>query len=345
MKYLVCYVWNNTRGNHAGMAHMCDLLKEKWPKEYKVIKFYQERDFNIWPSKKLNRYTRELLKFILDKIAWLKVSRMINNISDQDKVFLLEYLVPDLEDMRVIASTIKKKNKITKVLALSHLTPSRLDSLFAMDDKKMAEWSNEVDAMLTLGSSLSNYFIQHGVEKRKVYTLFHYVDLQYYQSTFQKHNEVRVLLQGNLQRNFELIEKIIQQCPDVRFVMCSGVLSLDQFKKYSNVDLYGFIEESNLRQLMDDSDISLNVMEDTVGSNVIVTSMAMGLAMVVSDVGSIHDYCDEGNAIFCKTENDFITQIHTLSNDKDKIKEMRLNSINKSKSLSIDRFHQILCGL
>ena len=36
---------------------------------------------------------------------------------------------------------------------------------------------------------------------------------------------------------------------------------------------------------MNDSDISLNVMKDTIGSNVICTSMATGLAMVVSDVG------------------------------------------------------------
>ena len=49
---------------------------------------------------------------------------------------------------------------------------------------------------------------------------------------------------------------------------------------------------------MANADISPNVMEDTVGSNVIVTSLAMGLAMICSNVGSIKDYCDDSNTIF-----------------------------------------------
>lgn len=48
------------------------------------------------------------------------------------------------------------------------------------------------------------------------------------------------------------------------------------------------------------ADLSLNVMEDTVGSNVITTSMAMGLGLIVTDVGSIRDYCDESNAFSVK---------------------------------------------
>ena len=62
-------------------------------------------------------------------------------------------------------------------------------------------------------------------------------------------------------------------------------------------------EESELRQHMANANISLNVMEDTVGSNVIVTSLAMGLAMICSNVGSIKDYCDDSNTILCNNSN------------------------------------------
>ena len=58
------------------------------------------------------------------------------------------------------------------------------------------------------------------------------------------------------------------------------------------------------------------------GAKVVVTSMAMGLAMVVSDVGSIHDYCDDSNAIFCKNTDDFCEAITALSNDRNRLKEM-----------------------
>ena len=50
----------------------------------------------------------------------------------------------------------------------------------------------------------------------------------------------------------------------------------------------------------------LNVMKDTIGSNVICTSMATGLSMVVSDVGSIRDYCSETNAVSVLLHDDFI---------------------------------------
>ena len=70
------------------------------------------------------------------------------------------------------------------------------------------------------------------------------------------------------------------------------------FSGLKNATLVGDVPEAELKHYMNDSDISLNVMKDTIGSNVICTSMATGLAMVVSDVGSIRDYCDETNACF-----------------------------------------------
>lgn len=50
-------------------------------------------------------------------------------------------------------------------------------------------------------------------------------------------------------------------------------------------------------------DILLNVMEDIVGSNVIVILLVMGLVMICSNVGFIKDYCDDSNIIFCNNFN------------------------------------------
>ena len=36
MKYLIVQDWSNTHGNHAGMKHMCDMLVDKYPKEYEL---------------------------------------------------------------------------------------------------------------------------------------------------------------------------------------------------------------------------------------------------------------------------------------------------------------------
>ena len=93
---------------------------------------------------------------------------------------------------------------------------------------------------------------------------------------------------------------------------------------------------------MDASDISLNVMKDTIGSNVICTSMAMGLAMVCSDVGSIHDYCDDTNAFFCKSTEDFVKVLQDLSREPEKVIEMKKSSFEKSKRLSIECYYKDL---
>lgn len=99
----------------------------------------------------------------------------------------------------------------------------------------------------------------------------------------------------------------------------------------------GYLPEDELRNLMDISDVSLNIMEDTVGSNVITTSMAMGLAMIVTDVGSIHDYCDESNTIFCNNNvNSIVKAIQKITSSPKDMYNMKTSSIAKSKLLRIE---------
>ena len=92
---------------------------------------------------------------------------------------------------------------------------------------------------------------------------------------------------------------------------------------------------------MDIADVSLNVMEDTVGSNVITTSMAMGLAMIVSDVGSIRDYCNDANALFCQNNvEQFVRAIKKLQNNLQLVLRMKKASLENSKRLQIDNINR-----
>ena len=79
-------------------------------------------------------------------------------------------------------------------------------------------------------------------------------------------------------------------------------------------------------------------MQDTVGSNVITTSMAMGLGMIVSDVGSIHDYCSSENAVFCENNVDsFVSSISLLLDNKEKIAKMKRASYVMAKRFNVER--------
>ena len=172
-----------------------------------------------------------------------------------------------------------------------HLVPSRLEKGFS-DKKTFDEWTICIDKFLTLGHSLTQFLITKGLPEDKVVTTFHYVDEYYHNKRpVRLHKNIRVIAMGNQMRNLKLLKTIVDNNPNVNFTICQGVNDLSSyFLKNTNVELIPFVEESELRQHMANADISLNVMEDTVGSNVIVTSLAMGLAMICSNVGSIKDY-------------------------------------------------------
>ena len=138
---------------------------------------------------------------------------------------------------------------------------------------------------------------------------------------------------------------MVKDNPNTSFVICQGFSDLSSyFTGVNNVRLIPFVPEDELRQLMAESDISLNIMEDTIGSNVIVTSLAMGLAMVCSDVGSIHEYCSDDNTIFCKNEivNEFSDAILKLSSDKKSLLDMKILSMESRNKFTIEEFHHLM---
>ena len=104
-----------------------------------------------------------------------------------------------------------------------------------------------------------------------------------------------------------------------------------------NVTLYGFLDEKDLLALMQKCQVSLSILHDTVGSNVITTSMACGLVNVVSDVGSMRDYCDESCAILCDTQEDFIKALDQLSKNKNNLVEKSIEARNRALEFSLTK--------
>ncbi len=356
MKYLIVQDWRSTHGNHAGMKHMCDLLVRKYPDEYEMFvkdcpkvwnspkKIIEKIRWHVWDKRVRDLYlTKTYPK------EYLKLCKpMFSKLTDGDNVFLLEYLLPWASQYE-LACYIREKFPKVKIYALCHLTCKYFDEMTTIDPNIIQKWAKPVDKLLTLGSSLSIYLEKAGIPKKKISTGFHYVDSDYYhkQTVFEVHSPLRVIMMGGLQRDYGMLAEIVKRCPDVHWVICRGRKQVDNlFPKSTNVELKGYLEEDELRKQMDISDVSLNIMEDTVGSNVITTSMAMGLAMVVSDVGSIRDYCTEENTIFCNNKvEEFCKAISELGNDKGRVKSMKMNSLNYSSKLIIENIHKYISSL
>lgn len=351
MKYLIVQDWQSTHGNHAGMKHMCDLLVAKYPDEYKM--FVKECP-RTWKSPRTfmekicwrlyGKYAKEHYLKKTYQREYLKLCiPMFSKLKDGDEVFLLEYMLPWASQYE-LACYIRKEYPNVKIYALSHLTCKYFDEMTASEPDLVQKWAKPVDKLLTLGSSLSSYFEKAGVSKEKISTGFHYVDSDYYkkQQPIKSNSPLKVIMMGALQRDYGMLAEVVKQCPDVHWIICRGRKNVDDlFPKTPNVELTGFLEEDELRHQMDIADVSLNVMEDTVGSNVITTSMAMGLAMVVSDVGSIRDYCNDENALFCQNNvEQFVRSIKKLQNNLQLVLRMKKASLENSKRLQIDNINR-----
>ena len=351
MKYLIVQDWQSTHGNHAGMKHMCDLLVAKYPDEYKM--FVKECP-RTWKSPRTfmekicwrlyGKYAKEHYLKKTYPLEYLELcSPMFSNLKSGDEVFLLEYLLPWAPQYE-LACYIRENYPKVKIYALSHLTGKYFDEMTAKEPDLIQKWAKPVDKLLTLGSSLSSYFEKAGVSKEKISTGFHYVDSDYYQKQqpMKSNSPLKVIMMGALQRDYGMLAEVVKQCPDVHWIICRGRKNVDDlFPKTPNVELKGFLEEDELRHQMDIADVSLNVMEDTVGSNVITTSMAMGLAMIVSDVGSIRDYCNDANALFCQNNvEQFVRSIKNLQNNLQLVLRMKKASLENSKRLQIDNINR-----
>ena len=342
MKYLIVQQWKSTKGNHAGYLHICRLLQEKFSNKYSLIELdppvaIEHHTNNKILKKCLQQLDKVFIRYYYLHYLKQRCGDMLNVLREGDEVFLLEYnhiTTPQYD----FAVYLKEKFSNIRVYGMTHLTPSFLRQSH-QSIRKLLQHNIPIDKNITLGSSLSDYFREIGIPEEKISTGLHAVDLGYYnKSEIVLSEKFTIIVIGAMQRNFSLISQIIKQVKDVHWIVCAGrndVSSL--FEGCGNVAIKGYMPEEELKQLMDISDFSLNVMDDTIGSNVITTSMAMGLGMFVSDVGSIRDYCNDQNAFFCaNTVESFVNAINSVKDSKDKIYDMRVCSLKMSKKLSVD---------
>jgi glycosyltransferase involved in cell wall biosynthesis len=337
MNYYICQDWKSTSGNHAGMAHLCRML-EKIDTDNKAIVVRKD-----WHEIKfIRRFRKYIWNFDLYKLVNFLLSlSLIFQIKSNDRIFLIEYLHKE-RNQHIIARVMRFffKDKI-HIYGMVHLFPSQLEYWFC--DADFTKWSQPIDKIITLGTSLSAFLVTKGISEKKIVTTFHYVDREFYKAELSTNSssKLRVISMGNLYRNYEMLKSIAEKLPDIEFYICKGHDSIEHlFEQAKNVKLYGYIAENELKNLMSQCDVSLNVLFDTIGSNVITTSLSMGLAIVVSDVGSIHDYCNDSNTIFCKNIDDFVTALNKLNQNRDLLNSFKISSLKKSECLSIEVFNE-----
>lgn len=340
MKYLITQQYPNLVGNHAGFPHICKLLQRKYPQRYVVIECKPVSDVSLSNNRFVNyiySYLDRLThRSFFKKYLFKRCEGMFRQLKDNDEVFLLEYNIKSIHQYE-LACYIRKHFPNVKIYAMGHLSPSKMKKM--VNNKTLIKWNQPIDMNLTLGSSLSEYLESEGIHKDKISTGFHAVDSEYYNnfSDIIMKDKITIITIGALQRDYKMLGEIVRNCNNVNWIICKGNKNLGHiFDGLSNVRVVGFIPEDELRAYMREADVSLNVLEDTVGSNVITTSMAMGLGIIVSDVGSIRDYCSDENAIFCDNSvESFVNAINRIKETPSILFDMKSASLEMSKKFSI----------
>lgn len=323
--YLIYFEWANTKGNHAGMSYLAQKLESDYA-NVKLIKMISGRSRLI---KSLN------VLYILYISLYLKCVS-----SSNDKIFLMEYLAKSCFQDK-LALLIRKFSVKGKIYGLVHLAGSHLREIYKSNDviKKKMEL---LDECVVFGSSLA-IFLKREIGFNNVFTTYHYVDTEYYKplkNDFQT-SSLRVLCLGNIKRDFNLLRNLVDSLPHIQFDICQGVMDLQSyFEGCKNVILHGYMTEDDLLGLMQKNDVCLSIMTDTVGSNVITTSLATGLALVVSDVGSIRDYCTDKCAFFCKELDEYRSAILYFSNHQIELEVYKRNAYEQGQLFSYNNFRE-----
>tara|TARA_R110000765_G_scaffold392882_2_gene486137 strand:- start:1269 stop:2288 length:1020 start_codon:yes stop_codon:yes gene_type:complete len=316
--------WPNTKDNHAGMAYLCKYLESNIEtvilKEFRMFSFRGGRYINLLKS------LYHAIYFIL-------------KVKKGSTIFFSEYLTRGSAYQEIITAILTKVRSDIHLSGLVHLTGTGLLKGNASRIKLRFNLTR-LDKIWVLGSSLKDFMVHLDIDDSKILRTFHYVDTEYYiPEDKTKSDSFEVLVQGNQLRDYKLLKQIIVECPEINFTIMQGINNLNyMFSELTNVNLKGFVTEKELLVIMQNSDVSLCVMKDTIGSNVITTSMACGLAMVVSDVGSIRDYCNEENSIFCIKKEEFVRALNLLRLKSDKCNIMKEKSRAIALNFSLEKF-------
>lgn len=181
-----------------------------------------------------------------------------------------------------------------KVIATIHACPSDYSRVFANPHLLHA-----LDFIILLGKIQRDKLLEWGVSERKMLTVPHGVDLNFFKpDQFNRNKDApfRVLAVGNWRRNFSLYQKVIEAFAgeeQVRFDIVTASHNHRYFKDYPNVCLYDGLSDKELLKHYQQTDCVLLGLEDAVANNVLLEAMACAQPVIVENVGAVGEYVNE----------------------------------------------------
>jgi glycosyltransferase involved in cell wall biosynthesis len=184
-----------------------------------------------------------------------------------------------------------------RLVATFHWPPSRIREVVRID------WHiRQLSAVVCVGRNQQEFFADI-LDRDRVFFVPLGVDTEYFTppASFDSRNPDLCLFVGANYRDFPtfrgVIELVAYRRPRTQFVAVTAPRAFELVGSHPNLVLRSGIPESELRNLYHSAALMIMPLQDATANNALLESMACGLPLVISGVGTICDYVSPGCAV------------------------------------------------
>ncbi len=161
----------------------------------------------------------------------------------------------------------------------------------------------QVDAVITVAKNQVN-FLRAALPGVRVEFIPHGVDTDFFVPPLERHlapNAPTFLCVGKHLRDFDVLEEVVKELVahypgSLCTVVGAPEARLDSLQRAGACCRQG-LDDDQLRELYQRSTIMILPLLDSTANNALLEAMACGLPTVVTAVGGVLDYCDDGSAV------------------------------------------------
>ena len=212
---------------------------------------------------------------------------------------------------------------------------------------------SRADAIVVVGSSQLDFF--RGLTGRdNVYLVPHGIDTGFFTPPERKDwdGPLRCIVVGWWLRDVDAIKKVIAtfgelQARKIEFHIVAFDWCLKHYEGLKNVHLHCSIPDERLREMYRNAHLLLLPLNDCTANNAVLESMACGLPVFTSEVGSIRDYVDDscGRLVPLHDADALVDALIQADEDRDLLRRMGAAARAKAEQFSWPRVAEQMLGI
>ncbi|MGH8618830.1 MAG: glycosyltransferase family 4 protein [Burkholderiales bacterium] len=293
-------------GGHSGLAPLAEALATHFdvervqPSTMDKLRVFFSRAFRYAGEKVLGKARSSSWNPFYNRVGLLLETAAKRTLkSGQYDVVLFEAFEDHFNAFRHSAGWIGR----TRIAAVSHQPPAWW-RLYGTS----SEVFDRVDTLFVLSTAAERY-MKTELGRGNVHFIPHGVDTEFFipSEGEQAGGAVNIVFAGLWLRDFRLLKDTIGRLSDlasrVTFHLVVPEFARTQDAHYAlavfdNVRWYSGLSDTALRDLYQRADLMFLPLIDSTANNSLLEAMAVGLPLVVSDVGGVRDYLDDDGAVF-----------------------------------------------